>query len=253
MERARRSVKHFRYRPHHRSYHHGRPSGQNLQPEDRFQHPGWLQIPERGENRRFRKCGCHGGDARGGDVFRRNDTRRHPSTAISALISTLDGGSFLLLDVGLNVDCKPDVLDQYGLIGSAYAEAVLAKANPRVALLNIGESEKGNLTTKAAYELMADNGCYNFVGNIEANEIFTGRKADVVVCDGFVGNTILKQTRSFYELARMRGINDDYIDKLNYEFVGYCRTGYQCGCSDRSRPFVGFGHTEHGPPDRENG
>ena len=65
----------------------------------------------------------------------------------------------------MNVDCKPDVLDQYGLIGSAYAEAVLAKANPRVALLNIGEeSEKGNLTTKAAYELMADKLNYEFVG-----------------------------------------------------------------------------------------
>src|SRR5699024_9723270 len=93
--------------------------------------------------------------------------------AISTLIPTVDGGSFLLLDVGLNVDCKPDVLDQYGLIGSAYAETVLSRTNPRVALLNIGEeSEKGNLATKAAYELMADNGCYNFVGNIEANEIF---------------------------------------------------------------------------------
>lgn len=141
--------------------------------------------------------------------------------AISALISTVDGGSFLLLDVGLNVDCKPDVLDQYGLIGSAYAETVLSKSRPRVALLNIGEeSEKGNLTTKAVYELMAENDGYNFVGNIEANEIFTGRKADVVVCDGFVGNTILKQTEGFYEIARQRGIRDEYIDKLNYEFVG---------------------------------
>lgn len=141
--------------------------------------------------------------------------------AISALISTVDGGNVLLLDVGLNVDCKPDVLDQYGLIGSAYAETVLSKKKPRVALLNIGEeSEKGNLTTKAVYELMSDNDGYNFVGNIEANEIFTGRKADVVVCDGFVGNTILKQTEGFYEIARQRGINDEYIDRLNYEFVG---------------------------------
>lgn len=141
--------------------------------------------------------------------------------AISALIATVDGGNFLLLDVGLNVDCKPDVLDQYGLIGSAYAETVLAKKNPRVALLNIGEeSEKGNLTTRAVHELMSDNDGYNFVGNIEANEIFTGRKADVVVCDGFVGNTILKQTEGFYEIARQRGIKDEYIDRLNYEFVG---------------------------------
>lgn len=141
--------------------------------------------------------------------------------AISALVATVDGGSMLLLDVGLNVDCKPEVLDQYGMLGSAYAETVLSKARPRVALLNIGEeSEKGNLSTKAAYEAMAENTRYDFVGNIEANEIFTGRKADVVVCDGFVGNTILKQTEGFYELARQRGINDNYINKLNYEFVG---------------------------------
>ncbi len=141
--------------------------------------------------------------------------------AISALVSTLDGGSFLLLDVGLNVDCKPDVLEQYGLIGSAYMETVLGKSSPRVALLNIGgESEKGNLATKAAHELMAAGGKFNFVGNIEANEIFSGEKADVVVCDGFVGNTILKQTEGFYEIARRRGIADDYVDRLNYEFVG---------------------------------
>lgn len=141
--------------------------------------------------------------------------------AISAQISTLDGGSFLLLDVGLNVDCKPDVLDQYGLLGSIYAEAVLNRQRPRIALLNIGEEkEKGNLASKAAHDLMAENGKYNFVGNIEANEIFTGEKADVVVCDGFVGNTILKQTEGFYEIARQRGISDAYIDRLNYEFVG---------------------------------
>lgn len=141
--------------------------------------------------------------------------------AISAQISTTDGSDFLLLDVGLNVDCKPDVLDQYGMIGNAYAQTVLRKPAPRIALLNIGsEREKGNLAAKAAYELMAENGSYNFVGNIEANEIFTGLKADVVVCDGFVGNTILKQTEGFYEIASRRGIKDAYIDRLNYEVVG---------------------------------
>ena len=141
--------------------------------------------------------------------------------AISVLISTVNNNNVLLLDVGINVDCKPDVLDQYGMLGNAYAETVLEKKNPRVALLNIGsESEKGNLATKSAYELMSENVSYNFVGNIEANEIFAGEKADVVVCDGFVGNTILKLTEGFYELAKHRGINDEYIDTLNYEFVG---------------------------------
>lgn len=141
--------------------------------------------------------------------------------AISVLISTVNNGNVLLLDVGINVDCKPDVLDQYGMLGSAYAETVLAKHNPRVALLNIGaESEKGNLATKSAYELMSENAAFNFVGNIEANEIFAGEKADVIVCDGFVGNTILKLTEGFYEMSTHRGINDDYINSLNYEYVG---------------------------------
>lgn len=141
--------------------------------------------------------------------------------AISALISTTGGGKFVLLDVGLNVDCRPDVLDQYGVIGSTYAKAVLGLENPRVAMLNVGgEREKGNLTAKAAHELMSNNQEINFTGNIEANEIFSGQKADVVVCDGFVGNTILKLTEGFYEMARLRGIQDEYIDKLNYEVVG---------------------------------
>ncbi len=156
-----------------------------------------------------------------GAVYSAETIRNVIRPAISALVATTDGGSMLLLDVGLNVDCKPDVLDQYGVIGSVYAEAVLGIEKPRISLLNIGEErEKGNLTTKAAYELMAENERINFVGNIEPNEIFTGRKADVVVCDGFVGNTILKQTEGFYEIAKERGINDAYIDKLNYEFVG---------------------------------
>ncbi len=141
--------------------------------------------------------------------------------AISVKIPTADGGNVLLLDVGLNVDCKPDVLYQYGILGSVYAQSVLGKEHPRVALLNIGEEkEKGNLVTKATYELMASTEKFNFSGNIEARDIFTGQIADVIVCDGFVGNTILKQTEGFYRIAKMRGINDDYIDQLNYEQEG---------------------------------
>lgn len=141
--------------------------------------------------------------------------------AISAQIATSNGRSFLLLDVGLNVDCKPDVLYQYGVIGSVYAHNVMKIENPRVALLNIGEEkEKGNLAAKAAYELMENNGQFNFVGNIESKYIFTGDYADVVVCDGFVGNIILKQAEGFYEITKARGIKDEYIDKLNYESVG---------------------------------
>lgn len=141
--------------------------------------------------------------------------------AISAHIAASNGKSFLLLDVGLNVDCKPDVLYQYGVIGSVYAHNVMKIENPRVALLNIGEEkEKGNLATKAAYELMEQTTQFNFVGNIESKYIFTGEYADVIVCDGFVGNIILKQAEGFYEIAKTQGVKNKYIDKLNYEVVG---------------------------------
>ncbi len=140
--------------------------------------------------------------------------------AISALLATTDGGHVVLLDVGLNADCKPEVLAQYGVIGDVFARSVLGLENPRVALLNIGEErEKGNLSAKAAYELMEAEE-FNFVGNVEAKYILTGKFADVVVCDGFVGNCLLKMAEGFYEIAHAQGINNRYIDNLNYETVG---------------------------------
>ena len=108
---------------------------------------------------------------------------------ISSLVPTVAGRPALLLDVGLNVDCKPEVLNQYGLIGSIYAESVLGIPNPRVAILNIGEEEtKGNAQSKAAHEMMKASGRFNFVGNVESSHIFSGKVADVIVCDGFTGN-----------------------------------------------------------------
>ena len=142
--------------------------------------------------------------------------------AISVLAPTIDNSQVLLLDVGLNVDCKPDVLYQYGIIGSTFAKGVMDKPHPRVALLNIGEEkEKGNLQTKATYELMENTSDFNFVGNVEAKHVFDGTVADVVVCDGFVGNTLLKVMEGIYEMARKQGlVNDNYFTKLNYENVG---------------------------------
>ena len=142
--------------------------------------------------------------------------------AISVLAPTIDNSQVLLLDVGLNVDCKPDVLYQYGIIGSTFAKGVMNKTNPRVALLNIGEEkEKGNLQTKATYELMENTSEFNFVGNVEAKHVFDGTVADVVACDGFVGNTLLKVMEGMYELARQQGLlHDNYFTKLNYENVG---------------------------------
>lgn len=140
---------------------------------------------------------------------------------ISSLIPTVGGRPALLLDVGLNVDCKPEVLAQYGLIGSIYAEAVLGIENPRVAILNIGEEEtKGNAQSKAAFDLMKADGRYNFVGNVESSYIFTGKVADVVVCDGFVGNTVLKMAEGLYRINKALGGDNKFWAAMNYETVG---------------------------------
>ena len=140
---------------------------------------------------------------------------------ISSLIPTVTGRPALLLDVGLNVDCKPEVLEQYGLIGSIYAEAVLGIEKPRVAVLNIGEEEtKGNAQTKATYELLKEDGRINFVGNVEGSYIFTGQVADVIVCDGFVGNTVLKMAEGLYRINKKLGGGNAFWDAMNYENVG---------------------------------
>ena len=141
---------------------------------------------------------------------------------ISSQIPVVGSRTALVLDVGLNVDCKPDVLDQYGMMGSIYAEKVLGIENPRVALLNIGEEkEKGNLTTKAAYEIMEGSTKFNFVGNIEGDHLFTGEVADVIVCDGFVGNIVLKQAESMYDIICRFGVpTNEFFDGMNYENIG---------------------------------
>ena len=131
-----------------------------------------------------------------------------------------DGGSNILIDVGLNPDCKPDILYQYGLLGSLYAEFVYNISNPRVALLNIGtEAEKGDILTKAAYSLMAASKDYNFIGNVEGHDIFRNH-ADVIVCDGFVGNVLLKTAEGFNDIIKLRGIYDDYFESFNPDNYG---------------------------------
>ena len=140
---------------------------------------------------------------------------------ISSIIPTVTGHPALLLDVGLNVDCKPEVLAQYGLIGSIYAEAVLGIRKPRVAVLNIGEEEtKGNTQSKATYELLKADDRIDFVGNVEASYLFTGKVADVVVCDGFVGNTVLKMAEGLYHINKKLGGGNAFWDAMNYENVG---------------------------------
>ena len=138
---------------------------------------------------------------------------------ITASVPRMSDTPTLLIDVGINPDTKPDVLYQYAVLGSLYAKYVYNINEPRVGLLNIGEEEeKGNLQTKAAYSAMKGTKDFNFTGNIEANELF-GDKVDVIVCDGFVGNVMLKEAEAFYTLLRKRNIKDEFFEKFN--FVNY--------------------------------
>jgi len=141
-----------------------------------------------------------------------------PST--TAYIPKENGGTTILIDVGTNPDAKPDVMVQFGLLGSLFAEHVFHIKNPRVGLLNIGsEEKKGSLTVQSAYQLMKDSKDYNFIGNVEGRELFRDN-VDVIVCDGFVGNIILKQVEAMYRVMVKRGIKDSYLDRFNYENYG---------------------------------
>jgi glycerol-3-phosphate acyltransferase PlsX len=141
--------------------------------------------------------------------------------ALVALIPNLNGSSSVILDVGINPDSKPDVLLQYGVLGTVYARYVLGIKEPTVGLLNIGEEEtKGTSAVKAAYELLRESSDVIFRGNVEGHHLFTDEMTDVIVCDGFVGNVVLKMAEKFYAVARSRGINDSFFDRLNFEVVG---------------------------------
>src|SRR6476659_6251180 len=133
---------------------------------------------------------------------------------ISTIIPKESGGVGLLLDVGLNSDCKPEQLNQFAVMGSVYAESILGIDNPRVALLNIGEEEgKGNLLAQATYPLLNENKHINFVGNVEGRDILMD-KADVMVCDGFTGNIILKLAESLFQITQDKGIQHAYFDRF---------------------------------------
>lgn len=139
---------------------------------------------------------------------------------ITTLLPKENGGVGLILDVGINADCKPDMLYQFGVLGSILSEHVYGVKNPKVGLLNIGEEpEKGNLVAQAAHELMKGTKDFNFVGNVEGRDVFND-KADVIVCDGFTGNIVLKQEEAFYELLQRRGVKDEYFERFNYEIYG---------------------------------
>ncbi len=141
--------------------------------------------------------------------------------ALIIIVPVINNRNSVILDVGLNPDCKPDVLLQYGLLGSLFARYVLEIENPTVRLLNIGEEEsKGTPAVKAAYELMKDYPGINFQGNIEANSLFTEAMSDVIVCDGFVGNVVLKLSEAFHHIYKTRNLQDSYFDSLDFESIG---------------------------------
>jgi len=141
---------------------------------------------------------------------------RIPGVERPAIATVIPGprGPRVLLDSGANVDCRPLHLEQFARMGSVFAAQFLGQRSPRVGLLNIGEEEgKGNELTQQAYQLLK-KAPLNFVGNIEGREVFTG-EADVIVCDGFVGNVVLKLTEG---LAKM------LMDMLREELLGSFRT-----------------------------
>ena len=140
---------------------------------------------------------------------------------ISTIMPKLDGSFSILLDVGLNADCKAENLLQFAILGSLYAQHILKIDNPRVGLVNIGEEEgKGNLLAQAAYPLLKACDQINFLGNIEGRDILQGN-ADVMVCEGFTGNVVLKMAESLYDVAVHRGWKEDeYFRRFHYENYG---------------------------------
>jgi glycerol-3-phosphate acyltransferase PlsX len=139
---------------------------------------------------------------------------------ISTIIPKEDGSTSLLLDVGLNADCKPEQLNQFAVMGSVYAQQILGIENPKVGLINVGEEEgKGNILAQATYTLLKENTHINFTGNIEGRDVLTG-KADVMVCEGFTGNIILKLAESLYDISQRQHLNNAYFDRFNFENYG---------------------------------
>lgn len=140
--------------------------------------------------------------------------------AIANFVPKEAGGFGILLDVGANAECKPEMLEQFGELGSLYAQYVLGINAPKVGLMNLGEEEgKGTSVTQAAHQLLKVNPHLHFIGNIEGRDLFN-YKADVIVCDGFTGNVILKMAESIYEIMAEKHIHDPFLDKFNYEAIG---------------------------------
>jgi len=139
---------------------------------------------------------------------------------IATIIPRENNATGLLLDVGINADCKPENLNQFAIMGTAYARELLGIDNPTTGLLNIGEEEgKGNMLAQTTYNLLKSNSQVNFAGNVEGRDILEP-KADVIVCDGFTGNIILKLLESIYPITKRQNIQHPYFDRFHFEQYG---------------------------------
>ncbi len=139
---------------------------------------------------------------------------------IGAYMPREKGTLGLLADVGLNADCKPENLNQFAILATLFAKHVLNIDQPRTGLVNLGEEEgKGNLLAQAAFPLLKANPLLNFIGNIEGRDILLD-KADVMICDGFTGNVVLKLAESIYDIVQRRRISDEHFNRFNFETYG---------------------------------
>jgi glycerol-3-phosphate acyltransferase PlsX len=140
---------------------------------------------------------------------------------IATLLPKLNGSTGLLVDVGLNADCKPEQMNQFGTLGHLYAKHILNIDTPKVGLLNVGEEEgKGNILAQATYPLLKENTSIQFIGNVEGRDMFND-KADVIVCDGFTGNVILKTAEAMYDAAVHQNLaNDSFFGRYHFENYG---------------------------------
>ena len=140
--------------------------------------------------------------------------------AIAGFVPQVDGHYAIMLDIGANADCKPEMLAQWAELGSIYFESTTGKSNPRVGLMNIGEEEqKGSILAQGTHALLKENSHINFIGNIEGKDLFRN-KADVIVTDGFTGNIVLKMGESIYNIMKEQGMMNDFVENTNYENYG---------------------------------
>ena len=176
-----------------------------------------MNLVAEGKGDAFVTAGSTGATVAGGTlIVRRAKNAQRP--ALAPVIPTTKGPA-LLIDCGANVDCRPEHLLQFGVMGSIYMREVMGVENPRVGLVNNGaEEEKGNALTKEAHQLLKNSGL-NFVGNVEARDLPLGA-CDVIVCDGFVGNVVMKL---------MEGCAVCFSDMLKQEFMK--KTRYQVGAA----------------------